>query len=448
VPAEIERTHVRPVTLDIHGDWWDCHLYAGQLYLVTIDGDIFEVDWPRLIESLIVRELDRLAFDLSFIDARYLYGGEWERLVRDPEVGALLTDKINRLADMDLQVDLKTLSSFGRWHHGVLPEALSDIEIYRGTMYVGSSDGLETVDRRHPERGRLKHWDGRPSEIRANRGSMLAIAAGADGLRQVLVPPHAERMNEPSEVLLGDFTGCNWLHTSIYGSSHANAGALAVFSHTAYRKPGRITRVLRTFEAKVDEEDIFDRKARANLDESLREDASRRVAIDSTKRVETAIANDEVVTTHFDSRYERPPAVTDPGTGFSWAGADLICRAAADAISIVQFRPSGQRYSHRLRPVRTLALDNNEAVAGGNVAPFGVLMETEDDLLVLSESGVVRLGISPVRWRTYPRATNYPNHLHVVGEDRIRILSFLNEDMRQHAQSRPGASFTGRARRA
>lgn len=29
----------------------------------------------------------------------------------------------------------------------------------------------------------------------------------------------------------------------------------------------------------------------------------------------------------------------------------------------------------------------------------------------------------------YPRATNYPNQLHIVGEGRVRIYSFANEEM-------------------
>ena len=435
---------VRPVQLDLMGDWWDCHLYAGRLYLVTIDGDVLDVNWPRLVDSLITSELDRLALDLSFIDARYLYNGEWDRLLRDVEVGSLLRDKLNRIANLDLEVDAETLVAFGDWHRKVLPEALSDVDIHRSTFYAGSSAGLETADLRWIS-NRQKHWDGHPSEIRASRGGMLAIAAGPDGLRQAITTVGGRRLVEPGEVLRGDFTGCSWLHASIYGSSHVNAGALAVFSHQRRERPGRQRTTVRTFEARLDDSDIFDRERRRKLDETLRDDPSRRQA--TTEEQEQELVSENVTATRFESRYKEPPTVTAKAHGFSWAGDDRICRAVDQTVTVVHFQGRSERYSRRIRPAESFRLDPEDAVIGGDVAPFGVLVETEDDLLVLTSTGVTRLEFAPVRWRTYPRATNYPNQLHVIGEDRIRMLSFLNDDVRRHGKDRPGASFIGRGRR-
>ena len=33
----------------------------------------------------------------------------------------------------------------------------------------------------------------------------------------------------------------------------------------------------------------------------------------------------------------------------------------------------------------------------------------------------------PVRWRIFPRSTNFTNQLHIIYDDRIEILSFVHD---------------------
>ena len=92
--------------------------------------------------------------------------------------------------------------------------------------------------------------------------------------------------------------------------------------------------------------------------------------------------------------------------------------------------------SRRIRDVGSREFAAAGEVTDGDVAPFGVVVETDEDLAVIISDGVSSFGIRPVRWRTYHRATNYPNQLHVIADDRLRIVSFLNEDMRAYARRR------------
>ncbi|WP_445150952.1 hypothetical protein [Baekduia sp. Peel2402] len=438
-----------PVVLDVPGDWWDAYLYSGRLYLITIDGDVVVVDWPTLVESLVDRREDRLGLELAFVDARFLYGDDWARLVRDPEIGQLLTDKINRLAASDLEVtpDQFERAVVGRYRRGV-PEAISDLEIHRSRIYTASETGLGMVDRNRLSGGTVRQWDGEAVRLRASGAGMLAVAAGSDGLRQARLRSWAERLEEPQEVLRGDFAACSWLRTSIYASSHVHAGALAVFSQTKREDATRGRQTIRTFEAALDDEALFDEEGRNELDRLVRaswsptpEPAS--LDVDPAPS-ETADAGDAGL--RIESRYDAPPLINGVRHGFSWAGQGLVCRAFHRQLEIVRYDGRADLLSKRLRNVGIENLETDAAVTDGDVAPFGIVVETDDDLKVITNDGVQSIGVEPVRWRTYHRATNYPNQLHVIGEDRLRVVSFLNEDMRKFAAGR--SAPIGRTRRS
>ena len=174
--ANLRSDAPRPVMLDILGDWWDSFLYSSRLYLVTLDGDVWEVDWPRLIDSLVVRPRDRLGLELSFIDARFMYGRDWERLMRDEEIRALLAAKINRIAKAPLEVAEDLLrNATVEIYRSVLPEAVSDLDVYRNRIYTAGETGLSMASRHRLRYGSERQWDGEVVRLRAGHG-MLALA--------------------------------------------------------------------------------------------------------------------------------------------------------------------------------------------------------------------------------------------------------------------------------
>jgi hypothetical protein len=448
-------TNTTPVTLDILGEWWDSYLYSGSLYLVTLDGDVLVLPWNEIVDQLVGDPIDKLGFELSFVDARYLYGDAWRRLVRDPEIGALITQKINRIAHLELEIDNKTARHYGTPYSRVLPEAINDLEFHTSTIYTAAEGGLETINRHSLGGSRRKHWEGTPTRLRAHNGGLLAFTAGPDGLLKAPLSNLRYGLRlDPWQVLTGDFVGCSWLSTSIFASSYVNTGMLAVFTRSSERRRNGPRLEHRRLEAAVSDQSLFDPDERVRIDKTLRDRAKARAARVSAHEEVEIISTEEPAGEHtgartmFDSAYAAPPQAPAAATpGFSWAGDGRICRVSDGEVSILTYDAKRDRYRDRIHelPDRKLSERSGEVIAG-DVAPFGVIVETTDDLHVLTQDGMWRAGFPPVRWRTYPRSTNYPNQLHIVGEDRLRVVSFTNEDMREFAAKRSGAPI-GRTRR-
>jgi hypothetical protein len=320
--------------LDILGDWWDSFLYSGRLYLVTLDGDVWEVDWPRLIESLAIRPRDRLGLELSFIDARFMYGRDWERLMRDEEIRDLLAIKINRIANAPIEVDEHLLrNATVEIYRSVLPEALSDLDVYRNRIYTAGEGGLNMASRHRLRYGSERQWDGEVLRLRASHG-MLALAAGPEGLRQAPLFAPRGRIPEPWKVLSGDFTGCSWVSSSIFASSHSNAGVLAVFSHRRRNEDVSRRRQIRRFEVAIDDETLFDDLQRRQLDDLV----GPPLLADDEVQADPADLDEGDIGVGFESRYAQPPEITAERHGFSWAGQGLICRAQAGNVEMVSYQ--------------------------------------------------------------------------------------------------------------
>ncbi|MCW2994140.1 MAG: hypothetical protein JWQ18_1635, partial [Conexibacter sp.] len=307
----------------------------------------------------------------------------------------------------------------------------SDFEIHNRRIYTASDQGLGAASQIALSRGIDRQWDGEVVRLRASNNGLLAVAAGLDGLRQVRLNDE-RRLEEPREILGGDFTGCSWLRSSIYGSSQTRAAVLAVFTQTRRAAARTGARAVRTFETYVEDSELFDEGQRTSLDQHA---IASRALKTANPSAELAPDADDVVDAarqglDFESNYDSPPVVTTVRRDVSWAGHGLICRANGPAIDIVRYRPDAALLSKRFDATMSMELPGLQHPVDGDVAPFGVIVESDNDLSVVTAEGVHSVGVTPVKWRTFHRAHNYPNQLHVIAEDRLRIVSYLNEDMR------------------
>ena len=74
-----------------------------------------------------------------------------------------------------------------------------------------------------------------------------------------------------------------------------------------------------------------------------------------------------------------------------------------------------------------LSLSDGDVVSA-NVAPFGTVIECDNSLVIaLSNGESMTIEGEPVRWRVFPRSTNFTNQLHIIYDDRIEILSFVHD---------------------
>jgi hypothetical protein len=415
---------MQPVRLRIGGDWWDSQIYAGTLYLIRVDGSVVSVHWPRLINDLVEKhQLDELGAELAFVDARYLYAGQWSRLVQDQEIADVLDHKFIRLAEEDLEIGDKDLRRARAVELGrVAPELISDAEIHRNVVSFANEDGLwaQRRNRLTDEEPAVQIWDSSVFRVRANRG-VLALAAGPEGLFQMRSRLQPETVEEPDPLVHGDFFSCGWVGTNIYGSSYEHAGTLSVFTQHREKRE-RIVR--RRYEAAIPDEAIFGSK------ELLSKSA---VFASPPTRGEEGLhedTRDDEFSVVFERGGMAPPEAASATAGLSWGAQDLICQATDQGLRVSQYLTRRRKLADRFAPVLTRELPAADSVVGGDVAPFGVVVESDTNLTVLADEGVWAVGFEPQRWRSFGRSTNYPNHLHIVGDGFVDIYSFLTSSLR------------------
>lgn len=84
-----------PVKLTIFGDYFDCQLYRGRLYLWTFNGSVKTYNWNSVIQKLIRKANDRIAFTYSFVDCNYLYNQGTQKILEDKDFYDLLVKNSN-----------------------------------------------------------------------------------------------------------------------------------------------------------------------------------------------------------------------------------------------------------------------------------------------------------------------------------------------------------------
>jgi hypothetical protein len=59
--------------------------------------------------------------------------------------------------------------------------------------------------------------------------------------------------------------------------------------------------------------------------------------------------------------------------------------------------------------------------------PLMLLLLERSLVIALSNGEFMTVEGEPVRWRVFPRSTNFTNQLHIIYDDRIEILSFVHD---------------------
>ena len=371
-----------PVKLTIPGRYWDSQIYRGRLHLFGMDGDILTLDWNRLIDDLQVRDELRLAAISAFQRSDFLYRVTGTGILHDAEIREIVRRRLYRLSETPLEVSRRTIegTTLG-WQENRFPFPHADSEIYNRRLYVSSRNGVFAAScgssTKYPVSTRIEPLLEMPvSAVRASYRS-LALAAGEEGLWQYNLDDFRDG-SRTERVADRHCNECQWAFHSIYGSSSEGAGALA--SYRKYMEPSESGRVEwhRTLDRMIPDTEIF-----ADFDEH-------------------------------DGEY-------------SWAAQDKICQAANGSIRVAKYEPWNQESP--LRRLGTLPLARyGEAVVSARVALFGTVVELDSGLLVIGSDGTtIELAGEPVSWRVFPRALYYENHLHVIREDRLEVLSFNHD---------------------
>lgn len=132
-----------PVKITIKGDYYDCQIYRGRLYLWTFDGDLKVYNWNQLVQSFIKKETDKIAMTFCFLDGNYLYKSSLIELFKDNDFKSLLLRKFSEIEKPIFELSEKEVQNylFGEQETptGILP---TDTEIYSNKLYIIHEKGL------------------------------------------------------------------------------------------------------------------------------------------------------------------------------------------------------------------------------------------------------------------------------------------------------------------
>lgn len=411
---------MQPVRLTIPGDFWDCQIYSGRLYLWRTDGALLIYDWDSLVDSLTWDQTEKFVLTCALSRGDYLYTHEPKMLFSDPDISRLLKRKFESISlphrsweASDRLLDQHLLGT----QSNPFEQLPVDTDILSNRLYAATDQGLMFCDLNRQKRRKtlvtpepVQVWDAPLFSVKA-RGSCVALGAGREGLCEFSlwnwlgedgewVQNHApsdffeyedrEWAHETDSVVIEPLwprklergirqlspnhcSSANWSYASIYSSSYVEDGYLATFQ---WRRSGN--RFQRAFQGIVTQSEIF-----------------------------------------------------QPG-GFSWGCQDKIYRVAPEGLDVVRYtqRYVGTRHSERtfedLEHIPFQAWKGN--LIGGGASCFGVIVECENAIVVLKSDGEpFNIPGSATRWRVYPRSHRYETHLHVVLDDRLEIYSFTHD---------------------
>lgn len=393
--------------LSLGGDYWDIQIYRGKLHLWRVDGSLLTLDWGRLVDSLAESAQSPFAVRLAFREGELLYGRSFDWLRREPEFYDFLLDAFGRQAQQELDLGASDLSPYVLDEQdNPLSELPIDSEIYNRNLYAVDDTGLWRMTASGTTRHAIstkpqRLFDGSLVSVRA-KGNRLALAGAEDGvfewdMREAAAPWSPRTHWEGPHIAQLSTRHCeraDWAFSSIYGSSTLAGGFLVGFvweEDDAPRFDGR-TQVLRRV-GEFDERTLLGRAS---------------------------------------------------GPRFTWASGEKIYAVSRQGMSASHF--TQQELAHDpAKAVTTLGrvdLEEHAQPVGGGVAVFGTIVEYDDRLLVVGSDESVSMTPSPVtRWRVYPRALHYENHLHLILEDRVEIHAFVGDYFVPQEQKRFGLRY-------
>lgn len=390
--------------ISIEGDFWDCQIYMGRLYLWKMDGTLQIFNWDALVNSFDPpNSANRLTMKCAFSNGSYLYGKDLNLIFEDHEFKSLLSQKFSRISSREMSISENNLKEFiiGE-QDNPFKELPTDTEISSKKLFGVTNSGLwqSTAHRSKNEINLVssrpkKIWDCPILSIKANNFAQLALSAGEEGLFEL--NQNTKNLNEstltavaPSiyQVSPNHSQFSDWAYLSIYSSSSTNDSFMAFYEWE-------------------------------NLpSQNLLPSAFPNDSFDARRKLSSVISEKEIF-----GKMEK---------GLSWGSGDKLYKAHDRSFSMTRFRNTLRKKDENeeyFYDKHEISLDAWKGeVLGGGTSFFGTIVECENALVVILSNKETYTIPGPVtKWRVYPRSINYENHLHVILENRIEIYSFNND---------------------
>ena len=418
---------MQPLVLSIPGDFWDVQIYRGRLYLWHYDGRLSVYDWERLIELAYPKASRSFAAKAAWLRGDSLYHPNVLAVFDDPGFRKALDSDFDGLRAETPVITPQLLNGalYGEQDNPV-KELPTDTEIYNNVLYLVTYDGFWSAKThskhlRNPVSSRpQKRWDAPVYSASASQGRM-ALSAGDEGLFDYdlrsrddhpnggnVYFPRSDYENGSVNRLTGRHSSyADWASASVYSTSLVGESCLLAFRRQ--HDPIGSRRFRRQFIREIPESEILQ---------------------------------------------------TGREKGLSWGAGDKICGIDGAELTVMRYvqtnvtEPETESPQAMLVSERTIAPSNFDAktdtelaraespfdsvgsiplklesdVIKAGLAYFGILIETSDKLHVFRSDNEAWSMAGPiVRWRTYPRAKYYENHLHIVVEDAVHIVAFMHD---------------------
>lgn len=379
---------MNPAKITIEGNYWDCHIYRGRLYLFTINGSIKTINWNELINSLQKDEFINVALSYAYKNGRNLYHTELNDLFKDADIRNLLRKKFDTLASKIITLTELELNQFLMAEQdSPFNELHTDAEALNNKLFVLTHNSLQSVSihgtsKRFPvARMPAKHFDLYGFTIRANKFARFAVSAGDDGLMEYNGSDSApltvfddRRMTLVSN-RHSSFADYSFL--SIYNSSLAGDSFMSYFTwndNINRKMPERINR------GEFNEQNIFENIQLQN-------------------------------------------------SYLSWGSNEKIYRVVEGGLEMVRFNNYTKPGEPIFSSTKFIPLQQWKGkVISASVAYFGTVLHCENAVVVmLSDGSYYNIPGEISRVRIFSRSLNYENHLHVIHDDKIEIYSFNND---------------------
>lgn len=407
---------MQPVKITIKGDYYDCQIYRGRLYLWTFNGDLIVYNWNELVNSFIKKETDKIAMTFCFLDGNYLYKSSLIELFKDGDFKKLLLSKFKLIEKQKFVLTENELEKYiiGQQSTptGILP---TDTEIYGNKLYFIHEKGLfsgsthRLKSEKYPVSARpSKLWDCNLLTIKANKYPQIALSGGDEGLFELnmatSLPSNLKRIEQRSPIFhisKNHSSFSNYSYLNIYNSSLVENSFLAMFKWNMTKDKDNKEKPLRDFDTNIDDHKIFDSKS----------------------------------TDHF----------------ISWGIEDKLYKASDGGFEIIKFNnyANEEKGEQKFQPLKRIDINAWKGkVVNGGTAYFGNIVECENALIVIQSDRQNLTIPGPItKWRIYPRSMNYENHLHVILDDRIEIHSFNHDYFIDQAEKEIGIQFTAEKHR-
>ncbi len=395
---------MQALRITIPGDYWDVQIYRGRLYLWTMDGAVKTIDWDNLIETVAQTAMSSFAIRFGFSLGAFLYKQHMNELLADREFRNWALERFALQREQPIvvsEIDLENLTIDRQMVR--MPRLPTDSLIYDRVLYAATDEGIwkATIGR-----GTVHSISTRTTQISdfhavglAARGHKIAAAASGDGLFQISVENRSD-LEEARQVSARHCESADWVFQSIFGSSTLDGGFL----------------VARCW---VRESNAASAR---NSDWSL---------------LDVGVFDEGDVS----------GTLVDPR--LSWAYSEKIYSVSDHEITATKFTQKNVPIGIDAAsvPLGKLELERKlDTPIAGHVGLFGTVVENLDGLVVI-ESDETQSHISGeiTRWRKFPRARNYENHLHVILEDRLDIYGFYGDFFVEQDKKKFGIEFRDEA---